>query len=73
MDLVRKAREKGRLDMGNGPVDIIVIEMLKKLRIATIYELPKWFQRRFQGVSDASRSWNIVKLVFLRNTGSFTG
>ena len=46
-----KERKGSRMqpDKANGPVDIVVTEMLKELVIETIHEVTKWFRRRFHG------------------------
>ena len=50
----------------NGPGDAVVSEMIKQLPHEKIYTLTMCFQERFMGQMEASSSWKIVKLVFLR-------
>ena len=50
----------------NGPVDIIVSEMLKELCVESIYEMTEWFQRRFRVECAYLASWTMVQLVFPR-------
>ena len=66
VDLVLQARAKMADNKVNGPDDAVVSEMIKQLPWEKIYTITRWFQERFMGQMEAPSSWNIVRLVFLR-------
>ena len=66
VDLVLQAKAKLSDNKVNGPEDTIVSEMIKKLPLEKIYNIPRCFQERFMGLMESPSSWKILKLVFLR-------
>ena len=50
----------------NGLADCLVVEMLRRSPTVVIYEVTRWFQRRFLGTSRAPEAWRILRLVFLK-------
>ena len=63
VDRVLRARSKMK-KKANGPADCLVAEMLQCLPTERAYEVACWFDKRFRGEC----RWNILRLVFLKNT-----
>ena len=68
VDLVLQARARMLENMGNGPEDAIVSEMIQLLPRENIYAITRCFPDRYMGLDDAPSSRRIVKLIFLRKT-----
>ena len=66
VDLVLQARARMLENMGNGPEDAIVSEMIQLLPRENIYAITRCFPDRYMGLDDAPSSRRIVKLIFLR-------
>ena len=66
VDLVLQATARMLENMGNGPEDAIVSEMIQQLPQENIYAITRCFRDRFMELDDAPSSRRIVKLIFLR-------
>ena len=66
VDLVWQARAKLSEGKVNGPEDVIVSEMIKKLPMEKIYIIARCFQERFVDQMESPSLWKAVKLVFLK-------
>ena len=66
VDLVLQARAKLSEHKINGPEDVAVSDVIKRLPIEKIYTVTMCFQERILGLVESPSSWKMVTLVFLR-------
>ena len=66
VELVLQASAKMSENKVNGPEDVILSEMIKRLPMEKIFTVTRCFQERFVGMMESPNSWKVVNLVFLR-------
>ena len=66
VDVVLRARGNMLRNKANGPADCLVTDMLRCLPTETVYEVARWFDKRFRGECRAPEAWKVLRFVFLK-------